>query len=145
MKDIALMLLSCAVWINFSYAQVGIGTRNPTSQLEIATTNTGIPAIEINPQSTPLGTSEGQLAVMGDVTNGYKLYMYDDVRGKWLSVETSTLTLGRNSNQDNTNLRATANQGNTRSGYLMPFDGTIVHVTAKSNDNSGAQAKQLSS
>ncbi len=51
---------------------------------------------------------------------------------------------GRSGNQDNVNLRAVANQSNNRSGYLMPYDGTITYITAKSNINSGAQSKQFS-
>lgn len=142
---LTLIVLVYFFFTNSLFSQVGVGTTSPSAHLEVdVASDVTLPALEINPQTAPVGSAEGQLAVMGDATNGYKLYMYDDVRDKWLSVEVSTLTLGRSGNQDNVNLRATANQGNNRSGYLMPFNGTIIHATAKSNDNNGAQAKQLS-
>ena len=125
-------------------SQVGVGTTNPTSALEIMSTNTGIPALEINPQSAPVGSADGQLAVIGD-----KLYLFDTSRanvgtpGKWLSVEVSVLPFGRNGNADNTNLKTAGNSAQNRSGYLMPFNGTIIHATVRSNNNSGAQAKQF--
>ena len=139
MRDIILLLGIVFFGVNVAYSQVGIGTTNPTAELEIATTNTGIPALELNAQTTPAGTVTGQLAVIGD-----KLYMYDATRVKWLSIETTALPFGRSGNQDNVNLRAVANQSNNRSGYLMPYDGTIAYITAKSNNNSGAQTKQFS-
>ncbi len=138
MRDITLAFLIGFFFTNVMHSQVGVGTTNPTAELEIETTGTGIPALEINPQTAPTGTADGQLTVIGD-----KLYMYDLTRAKWLSVEVSILALGRSGNQDGVNLRAPGNQGNNRSGYLMPYDGTIVYITAKSNNNSGAQAKQL--
>ena len=45
-------------------AQVGVGTTDPTAELEIETSNSGIPALELNPQSSPTGTATGQLAVL---------------------------------------------------------------------------------
>ena len=125
------------------WSQVGIGTTDPSAELEIETTNTGIPALQLNPQSAPSGDAEGQLAVIGDATNGYKLYMYDDVRNKWLSVEVSVLPFGRNGNSDNTPMKTAGNVTNNRVGYRMPFNGTIIHATVRSNDNSGAQTKQF--
>ncbi len=139
MRDVVLILLISLFFTSLSLSQVGIGTTNPTAELEIGTTNNGIPALELNAQTAPVGSITGQLAVIGD-----KLYMYDATRVKWLSTEVTTLSLGRSGNQDNVNLRATGNQGNNRSGYLMPYDGTIVYATAKSNNGSGAQAKQFS-
>ncbi|MCL6293560.1 hypothetical protein [Jejuia spongiicola] len=139
MRDIILLLSIVFSGVNVAYSQVGIGTTSPTAQLEIEANNTGIPALEINPQTSPTGSAEGQLAVIGD-----RLYMYNVSRAKWLSIETTTLLFGRSGNQDNVNLRAVANQSNNRSGYLMPFDGTITYITAKSNNNSGAQSKQFS-
>ena len=67
-------------------SQVVVGTTDPTSELEIETTDTGIPALEINPQTAPVGSANGQIAVIGD-----KLYMYDLTRTKWLSIETTAL------------------------------------------------------
>ncbi|GAA3616071.1 hypothetical protein GCM10022396_37720 [Flavivirga amylovorans] len=117
---------------------MGIGTTNPTAELEIVTSNGGIPALEINPQTAPTGTVTGQVSLIGD-----KLYMYDATRTKWLSLETPILQFGRSGNQDNTPLRSAGNVGNNNSGILMPFDGTITCVTAKTNSNNGAQAKQF--
>ena len=139
MRDIILLISIVFFGINVAYPQVGIGTTSPTAELEIATTNTGIPALELNVQTAPAGTSTGQLAVIGD-----KLYMYDGARTKWLSIEATALLFGRSGNQDNVNLRAVSNQSNNRSGYLMPYDGTITYITAKSNNNSGAQSKEFS-
>lgn len=139
MRDIVLTILISVLFSNLLLSQVGIGTTNPTAELEIGTTSNGIPALELNAQTAPVGTVTGQLAVIGD-----KLYMYDATRSKWLSTEVSSLSFGRSGNQDNVNLRATGNQGNTRSGYLMPYDGTIVYATVKSNNGSGAQSKQFS-
>lgn len=120
------------------FPQVGVGTTAPTAELEIETSNTGIPALELNPQTAPTGTDNGQISVIGD-----KLYMYDVVRAKWLSVENSTLAFGRNGNVDNVVLKTAGNVTNGNTSYLMPFDGTIVYVTINSNANSGAQIKQF--
>lgn len=69
--------------------------------------------------------------------------MYDAVRTKWLSVENSTLAFGRNGNVDNVVLKSSGNNAHGNASYLMPFDGTIVYVTVKSNVNSGAQIKEF--
>lgn len=136
-----LLLIGC-----YGFSQVGIGTTTPTAELEIQTSDVGnsvldIPALEINPQVShvPTGSTTGQISVIGD-----KLFMYDGTRAKWLSIEVSSLSFGRSGNSDNVNLRTAGNQSSNRSGYLMPFDGTITYASIKSNDNSGAQAKQFS-
>jgi len=69
---------------------------NPTAELEIETTNTGIPELELNAQSSPIATATGQIVLIGD-----KLYMYDVTRTKWLSIETAPLQYARNNNVDN--------------------------------------------
>ena len=116
------------------WSQVGIGTTDPSAELEIETTNTGIPALQLNPQSAPDGDADGQLAVIGD-----KLYMYDLTRDKWLSIETTALQYGRNGNVNNQRLRFGGDLRNNSSGPLMPFDGTIVYMTIKSSDGSSTK------
>ena len=113
-------------------AKVGIGTNNPSAGLEILGADTGAPVLELNPQSAPVGTATGQLAVIGDL-----LYMYDATRSKWLSVESTALQFAKNNRQATTdeflffggNLR-----DGTKSGALMPFDGTVVIVSARRAD-----------
>lgn len=114
--------------VHSTFSQVGIGTVAPTAELEIETTNTGIPALELNPQTGPTGTVTGQIAVIGD-----KLFMYDDTRNKWLSVETMPLQYGRNGNADNQRLHYGGNMQNNNSGAMMPFNGTVVAVSSRSS------------
>jgi len=114
------------------FAQVGIGTVVPSAQLEIEGTNTGIPVLELNPQSAPAGSAMGQLAVIGDL-----LYMYDATRGKWLSVASTALQYGKNNTQgggDNY-IRFGGDTRDGNSGPKMPFDGTIVYVTTESSNS----------
>lgn len=117
---------------SISYAQVGIGTTTPTSELEIETTNTGIPALELNPQSAPVGSADGQISVIGD-----KIYMYDDMRSKWLSVSTLSFDFGRSGDVGTQNLRSQGNITSANTGTLMPYNGTIIAITANSNTGSG--------
>lgn len=119
-------------------AQVGIGTTNPTSEFEIATSNTGIPALELNPQSSPLGTTTGQLAVIGD-----KLYMYDATRGKWLSTNTVPLQYGYAGSADGDNFWFGGDVENNNSGALMPFDGTIICVSIVSSGGNASKRIDL--
>lgn len=122
-----LVLLTFSVQIGFS--QVGIGTVTPSAELEINATPTGIPALQLNPQTTPTGTAMGQLAVVGD-----KLYMYDDTRGKWLSVESTALHFARGgANRNDSPLRFSGVISNQNSGSYMPLDGTIVYISAMIN------------
>lgn len=125
MRDIAYMLLLFFICSGSSFSQVGIGTTNPSAELEIETSNTGIPALEMNPQTAPVGSANGQLAVIGD-----KLYMYNVSRSKWLSIESSTLPYARGgNNRTNQVLRFTGVVSNQNSGALMPLNGTIVMAT----------------
>mgnify|MGYP000262383510 CR=1 FL=1 len=110
------------------WSQVGIGTTDPSAELEIETTNTGIPALQLNPQTAPDGDADGQLAVIGD-----KLYMYDLTRDKWLSLEVTALQFGRNGGADDELLRFGGDVRDNSSGPLMPFDGTIVYMTIQSS------------
>ena len=122
MKMRQLYFIGLFAFVQISFSQVGVGTTNPTSELEIETTNTGIPALEINPQTAPVGSADGQLAVIGD-----KLYMYDLTRTKWLSVETTALQYGWAGSADNQLLWFGGDIENT--GPLMLLDGTIVYLS----------------
>ncbi len=115
------------------YAQVGIGTSTPSSELEIKS-NGNIPSLELNPQLTPRGTASGQLSVIGD-----ELYLYDTSRAKWLSVESSTLSFGREGGLNNVNLEYAGDVAD--SGPAMPKAGTIVYTTL--NSSGGNQSKGI--
>lgn len=135
--------LTCALTvILFStfnvFSQVGIGTTHPTSALEIETVDTGIPALEINPQTSPVGSADGQLSVIGD-----KLYMYNLTRGKWLSLENTTLLYGRNGSRTNEVLRFMGNFGNQNTGALIPMNATIVHISARARGGNSTKAFSL--
>ncbi|WP_142784715.1 hypothetical protein [Changchengzhania lutea] len=137
MKHTARMLLVCFFCSGSLISQVGVGTTTPTAELEIETTNTGIPALELNPQSAPVGTVDGQLSVIGD-----KLYLYDNTRGKWLSVETFNLLYGRTGSRTSEVLRFMGNFANQNSGALIPMNATIVHISARARN--GDSTKQFS-
>lgn len=122
-----LLLCACLTITSLSAAQVGIGTNSPSSELEIETTNTGIPALELNPQTAPSGNQTGQIAVIGD-----KLFMFDRSRGKWLSVEATAFTWTGDGNTDNEVL-SLGSMTDFNSGSAMPLDGTIVYVAATSS------------
>ena len=126
MKNTLFFLLVSVLTVT-AFAQVGIGTPTPSAELDIITTNTGIPALELNPQTDPVGSQTGQLAVIGD-----KLYMYDGTRGKWLSVESTPLQYGRNgTNIDTDRLRFGGDIRNASSGAKMPLNGTIVYIAVQ--------------
>lgn len=129
------MMLLCSY---YSFSQVGIGTTTPTSELEIETTNAGIPALELNPQSAPIGSVTGQLAVIGD-----KLFMYDATRAKWLSTETVAIQFGISGNVNSGNISYGGTMRNTNSGPLMPFNGTIVGITANSAGGNSSKSFRL--
>lgn len=111
-----------------SFSQVGIGTVNPTSKLEISTTDDGIPGLELNPQSSPVGSADGQISVIDDL-----LYMYDDNRSKWLSVLSTSFQFGRAGDVDNTRLRFGGTVANNNSGTLLPLNGTIIGFTVNTS------------
>ena len=123
-------LLIVAIIPGTIWSQVGIGTTNPTSELEIATSTNGIPALELNPQTTPVGTATGQLAVIGNI-----LYMYDATRVKWLSVAETALQFSRDGNVNTQTLRFGGDMINGGLGPLMPREGTIVAITATTFSN----------
>jgi len=114
------------------FGQIGIGTSNPNSALDIQSTSDSMPALELNPQSAPVGTAMGQISVIND-----QLFLYDETRSKWLSVESTTFNFGDEGNVNNGNLEYAGDI--RRSGPRMPARGTIVYVTM--NSNGGNQSK----
>lgn len=110
----------------FATAQVGVGTLTPNGKLTIDASAETIAALELIPQATPTtDLAAGQLAVIGD-----KLYMYDATRTKWLTLESTAIQFGREGNTTQDNIRYGGNMISGVSGALMPFDGTIVAITA---------------
>lgn len=107
------------------YAQIGIGTTTPTAELEIATEATGLPPIELQPQTTPTGTVTGQIAVIGDIP-----YAYDSTRDKWLSLEQTSLQYNKRNDLTDQPIRLGGDVRTIDAGPLMPFDGTIVFASA---------------
>lgn len=118
---IVLLLFACA-----TFAQVGVGTTNPTGKLTIDASSDSTAALELVPQAVPTSNlAAGQIAVIGD-----KAYMYDATRMKWLSLESVALQYGRNGASDTDTLQYGGNMASGTSGALMPFNGTIVAITA---------------
>lgn len=122
-----LMTLAAILGTFAMYSQVGIGTIVPSAELEIEGTGT-LPALELNPQVAPVGTATGQIAVIGD-----QLYMYDATRAKWLSASATPLTWSKNGSADDENLRFGGDVADTNSGAAMPYNGTIVFVSARAS------------
>jgi hypothetical protein len=133
---ILILALSVCLYTYTLSAQVGIATVVPSAQLELANDPLApnYPLLELNPQIAPAGTAMGQLAVIGD-----QLYMYDGVRMKWLSLETCALQFGRSGGVDTQVLRYGGDVGTNNSGAQMPFDGTIVHVSAVANSTTSTK------
>lgn len=136
MRDIILLLCIAFFSVNITYSQVGIGTTSPTAELEIATTSTGIPALELNAQTAPTGSVTGQLAVIGD-----RLYMYDATRIKWLSIESTALQYGWAGSADNQLLWFGGDVENALP--IMPLDGTIIYVTVNSSGGNSSKRMDL--
>lgn len=119
-------LLVCLLAPFISIAQVGVGTISPNGKLTIDASSDTAAALELVPQVTPTtNLADGQLAVIGD-----RLYMYDNTRSKWLSIESTAIQFGRNNDVDTQNLHYGGNMVANNSGPLMPFDGTIVAISA---------------
>lgn len=137
MKFLTLVLLTICL-VSLSNAQVGVNTNTPSAALHIQTLPTNQPNLQLDPQTVPTGTATGQIAVIGD-----QLYMYDAVRNKWLSINATPLVFSRTGNVDDESLRAAGNVASANSGSLMPFDGTIVAITANSNTTSGVATNNL--
>lgn len=133
MKLLIISLILCATF-NLS-GQVGIGTTSPNSILDIESPSDDLPVLELNPQTAPVGTAMGQLSVIDD-----RMYLYDDTREKWLSLESSTFNFGREGDSDNINLEYAGDID--RNGPRMPFNGTIVYATM--NSTGGVSDKSVS-
>ncbi|OIQ27736.1 MAG: hypothetical protein BM564_11705 [Bacteroidetes bacterium MedPE-SWsnd-G2] len=118
--------------------QIGVGTNNPTAELEVETENAGLPALELNPQTNPVGTDAGQIAVIGD-----ELYMYDASRSKWLSMATMPLQFGRNGATTAQNIHFGGNMVSALSGPLMPKDGTIIGITINSANGNATKEFEI--
>lgn len=106
--------------------RVGIGTANPTAQLDIE--STGVP-LEIKPSpSTPTGTQPGQI-FMGD--DGI-LYAYDGNRSKWLSVDRNLIGWGRSSGStSNEYLRQFNGSPSNLNGWRIIRDATMTGITVQ--------------
>lgn len=126
----AMLLVTCGL-----FAQVGIGTTTPNAELEIKSSS-NLPTLELNPQIAPVGTATGQISVIGD-----KLYMYDEDRGKWLTVGATMLNFGLENGTDNQFLEYVGDI--TSSGPRMPLAGTIVYVTMNSSGGQDDKEVQL--
>lgn len=121
------------------YSQVGIGTTNPTAQLEIdASATPTMPPFKIVPSvAAPTGTTSGQMAIIDN-----SLYIYDATRSKWLSSEVSVFSWGNNGNTDNQYLEyATSDAAN--SGLKIPVNATIVAVTIQTATTSSDNTRQF--
>lgn len=119
MKKISPLFFLLSVFI--ANGQIGIGTSSPSAELEIQANSSGLPALKLSPQTAPIGTAAGQLSVIDNA-----LYLYDDIRSKWLSVETTTVTFGREGSLNNQNLEYAGDITNNSSN--MPHNGTITYV-----------------
>jgi len=134
MKSLLLFALFSASCFCVS-AQVGIGTTTPNAALDIQSPSDNLPALELNPQSNPIGTATGQISVIGD-----RLFLYDATRSKWLSTETSIFSFGDEGNINSGNLEYA---GDIRdSGPRIIENASIVYLTV--NSTSGNQDKRIS-
>lgn len=134
MKNLTLLLIVFSV-LNLQ-AQVGIGETNPQAQLHIKSPDNGLPALCLEPQTAPVGTNTGQIAVIGD-----NLYMFDGTRNKWLSVEATKYSFGLEDGSDNQSLEYMGDIEN--SGPLMPKNGTIVYIAMNSSGGEPNKGVQL--
>ena len=133
------MLTFLLLFLNISIAQVGIGTTSPSAMLEVVSTDTGIPTLELTPQSAPVGDTTGQLAVIGDI-----LYMYDATRGKWLSVESTALQFSKDGDDiDGEYLNFGGDVADRSSGAFMPNNGTITAISIMAEDGQSDKAFQI--
>lgn len=127
---ILILALSVCLYTYTLSAQVGIATTVPSAQLELANNPLApnFPLLELNPQTAPVGTATGQLAVIGN-----QLFMYDATRAKWLSTSATPLSWSKTGSASNENLRFGGDVANNNSGAAMPYNGTIVFVSAQSS------------
>ena len=124
------------LFIQVAQAQVGIGRTTTTSMLDIATTNNGIPALCLTPQTNPIGSKEGHLAVIGD-----QLYVYDALRSKWLTQEMSTMSFGVNGTKSQATLEYSGDI--TAVGAVLPKNGIISGITVNSSGGGNNKVVQI--
>lgn len=110
-------------------AQIGIGTLHPTAQLEIETQPAGNAALALQPQTHPVGTQTGQLAVINEL-----LFLFDGDRNKWLSVEHTVLEFGRLGFGSEPS-EVEFGGGDLQNGPVMPFNVTITSVSISATQN----------
>jgi hypothetical protein len=118
------------------YAQVGIGNIEPKAELHISTTDNGIPALRLQPQSNPEGTATGQLAVIEN-----ELFLYDATRGKWLSIEANKYSFGLEDGADNEPLEYVGDVQNN--GPKIKENSTIVYVALNARDGQTGKDIQM--
>lgn len=136
MKKFIYILIISSAFSQQALAQVGIHQENPTAALEIKGEDSGIPVLQLEPQSSPRGEELGQLAVIGD-----KMYLYDATRLKWLSLENTLINFGLAGPANNQELEYVGDV--EQSGPKMPYDGTIVHVSMNASGGNATKTVRL--
>ena len=133
---VILFLLFC----NYCTAQIGIGTTSPDAQLTINTgTSNKAPLSLGNLSTAPSSTlSAGQIAMIDN-----ELYHYDDSRKKWLSMTTMPLTYSKDGATTEEILFFGGKVANANSQAILPFKGTIVHISAVCSRSTGTEAKRF--
>jgi hypothetical protein len=125
----------------FDEKTVAVRNDGTNTALEIDTNTgpgTGAP-MRLVPSATPTTNLAGGQMFFDSTTN--LLYYYDSSRTKWLSVEGYSLEFGTNGNSDGAPLGFGGAVTNTSVGARMPYDGTILYVTAM--QNGGLATKQF--
>lgn len=134
MKPSLFILLSFFVFS--TYAQkVGINTSQPQAKLDINNQENGLPSLYLMPQTAPVGSSDGEFAVIGD-----RLYLYSASKGKWLSAETSLYSFAEDGVAA-TRLEYTGDVELT--GPKIPINGTIVEINIRAEVASPLKRIQL--
>jgi hypothetical protein len=139
-KTYSLVVLFIFLLCNILKAQVGIGTTTPSAQLTLETGKTNIAPLGLGnlDEAPSINLVGGQISVIDN-----ELYLYNDLHEKWLSVATMPITFSREGDITTQNLLHGGNVSNEKSQATMPFDGTIVHISAKAESSSGTGAKRF--
>lgn len=121
----------------FGHQELGPGATDT-----LAVENLDVAAVLLPPMGSTFPTSPSDGQMWYDNTSGERtLYVYDDVRSKWLSVAEWTLQWGHD-NGDGELLRGSGvNVAGTGTGVLIPRDCTIVRISGQQRN--GAAAKQF--
>jgi len=83
-----------------------------------------------------LGGCGSQGGIVGSlVVDGGVLWVYDEVRDKWLSSYRLTAAAGRKGRAKNSYLHLIDNQASNLTGYRMTRDGTITAIAAQTRTN----------